>query len=310
MNTLIIIVGVLIVLYYFYTLNENNKSIEITSINGIIDHKKDEQIHYKKNKLTSLFNNISSADKVSLNNIEEKWSLNKDTMDVQLNEKVTNIIKLIIEKIGGISNKEYYIKGIDNIYIMKDNDNNYRCILNCFIFDTKGYYTNKLIMDFISINGTIYINFIDIDETSFNNILNNYDIKWDSQGITADRDMFNENVQILLDNYYNSKYKIIYLDNKTIDKDLSGTYTLDQLITFKLPANTPMEDSPMFCNKYSNSWNKDGVSDIINDCIFDNPSYTPFPNLPYEGPGSINKRTDENIYSWIKDPSRGELNIF
>ena len=51
--------------------------------------------------------------------------------------------------------------------------------------------------------------------------------------------MFDENVQIMLDNYYNSKYKILYLDNETVDKDLSGTYTLDQLIQFHLPANTP-----------------------------------------------------------------------
>ena len=54
--------------------------------------------------------------------------------------------------------------------------------------------------------------------------------------------MFDENVQIMLDNYYNSKYKILYLDNETVDKDLSGTYTLDQLIQFHLPANTPTKD--------------------------------------------------------------------
>ena len=47
--------------------------------------------------------------------------------------------------------------------------------------------------------------------------------------------MFDENVQVRLDNYYNSKYKILYLDNETIDKDLSGTYTLDQLVQFHLP---------------------------------------------------------------------------
>ena len=39
MNTLIIIVGVLIVLYYFHTINENNKKIELTTMIG---EKKDE----------------------------------------------------------------------------------------------------------------------------------------------------------------------------------------------------------------------------------------------------------------------------
>jgi len=310
MNTLIIIVGVLIVLYYFYTINENNKTIEITSMIGELkDEDESDIVSSKKNKLTKLFNDISSADKVSLKNVTEKWSMNKDTMEVQLNEKMTDIIKIVISKIGGISSKEFYVKEIDNMYVMKDDDGNYRCILNCFIYDVKGYYTNKLIMDIVSIDGTIYLNFIDIDESSSNNILNTYDIRWDSQGILADYDMFDENVQVRLDNYYNSKYKILYLDNETIDKDLSGTYTLDQLVQFHLPANIPNEDSPMFCDKYSDTWDKDGVSDIINNCLYNNRSSSPYPNTPYNAPGVISQRSDENVYAWIKDPARGNLPI-
>lgn len=306
MNTLIIIVGVLIVLYYFYTINENNKTIEITSMVGELKDE-DDIVLSKKNKLTKLFNDISSADKVSLKNVTGKWSMNKDTMDVQLNSKITDIIKLIISKIGGLSNKEYYIKKIDNLFVLKDDDGNYRCILNCFIYDIKGYYTNKLVMDIVSIDGIIYLNFIDIDESSFNNILNTYDIRWESQGILADYDTFDENVQVMLDNYYNSKYKILYIDNETIDKDLSGTYTLDQLVQFHLPANIPNENSPMFCDKYSDTWDKDAVSDIINNCQLNNTSLSPYPNIPYNGPGVITKRSDENIYSWIVNPERGNL---
>ena len=306
MNTLIIIVGVLIVLYYFYTINENNKTIEITSMVGELKDE-DDIVLSKKNKLTKLFNDISSADKVSLKNVTGKWSMNKDTMDVQLNSKITDIIKLIISKIGGLSNKEYYIKKIDNLFVLKDDDGNYRCILNCFIYDIKGYYTNKLVMDIVSIDGIIYLNFIDIDESSFNNILNTYDIRWESQGILADYDTFDENVQVMLDNYYNSKYKILYIDNETIDKDLSGTYTLDQLVQFHLPANIPNENSPMFCDKYSDTWDKDAVSDFINNCQLNNTSLSPYPNIPYNGPGVITKRSDENIYSWIVNPERGNL---
>jgi len=310
MNTLIIIVGVLIVLYYFYTINENNKTIEITSMIGELkDEDESDIVSSKKNKLTKLFNDISSADKVSLKNVTEKWSMNKDTMEVQLNEKMTDIIKIVISKIGGISSKEFYVKEIDNMYVMKDDDGNYRCILNCFIYDVKGYYTNKLVMDIVSIDGTIYLNFIDIDESSLNNILNTYDVRWKSQGILADYDMFDENVQVMLDNYYNSKYKILYLDNETIDTDLSGTYTLNQLVQFHLPANIPNEDSPMFCDKYSDTWDKDGVSDIINNCLYNNRSSSPYPNTPYTAPGVISQRSDENIYGWIKDPARGNLPI-
>lgn len=301
MNTLIIIVGVLIVLYYFHTINENNKKIELTTMVG---EKKDElKDDFKVNKLTRLFDDISSADKVSLKNVTEKWSMNKDTMDVELDSKMTEVVKIIINKIGGIASKGFYVKGVDNMYVMKDDEGNFRCILNTFIYDIKGYYTNKLVMDIVSIDGTFYINFIDIDESSFNNILNTYDIRWESQGILADYDMFDENVQIMLDNYYNSKYKILYLDNETVDKDLSGTYTLDQLIQFHLPANTPTEDSPMFCNKY------DWDGNLINNCIYHNRAETPYPNTPYNAPGVITDRSDENIYSWLKDPARGNLPI-
>lgn len=297
MNTLIIIVGVLILLYYFHVLNENNKKLELTTMVG---EKKDD---LKKNKLTRLFDDISSADKVSLKNVTEKWSMNKDTMDVELDSKMTEVVKIIINKIGGIASKGFYVKNVDNMYVMKDDEGNFRCILNAFIYDIKGYYTNKLVMDIVSIDGTFYINFVDIDESSFNNILNTYDVRWESQGILADYDMFDENVQIMLDNYYNSKYKILYLDNETIDKDLSGTYTLDQLIQFHLPANTPTKDSPMFCKKY------DWDGNMINNCLYHNNGETPYPNTPYNAPGVVTRRSDENMYSWLIDPARGNLPI-
>ena len=89
------------------------------------------------------------------------------------------MLKLIINKIGGIASKGFYVKGVDNMYVMKDDEGNFRCILNTFIYDIKGYYTNKLVMDIVSIDGTFYINFVDIDESSFNNILNTYDVRWD-----------------------------------------------------------------------------------------------------------------------------------
>ena len=128
MNTLIIIVGVLIVLYYFHTINENNKKIELTTMIG---EKKDD---LKVNKLTRLFDDISSADKVSLKNVTEKWSMNKDTMDVELDSRMTEVVKIIINKIGGIASKGFYVKGVDNMYVMKDDEGNFRCILNTFIY--------------------------------------------------------------------------------------------------------------------------------------------------------------------------------
>ena len=58
-----------------------------------------------------------------------------------------------------------------------------------------------------------------------------------------------------------------------------------------LTANVPMEESPMFC--------KD------KHCAFDNPSYQPYPNIPYQAPGVVTNNVYQNDLDWAFDLDRG-----
>ena len=211
-----VIILITIIIISFFVLQKNNKEINkvesdiisegefptdsyprgepikiLEKVNNLIDPK-------EKLTLSQTLNQISSADKVTLNNVTKKWTLNKDLIDVTMNDKVTKIIQKIIEGVGYFSKNNYYIKTIENIYVMKDKDNNMRCILNCFIYDVKNYHTIKLIIDFVVFEQITYINFMDIDESGLKNIMQHYDFKYKSQGILNDHDTFDENIQILL----------------------------------------------------------------------------------------------------------------
>ena len=225
-----------------------------------------DEIKYKHNSflnpqdnLFNLLSNISLSDKVVLKNISEKWSLTKQTIDADLNQKITNFIKKILLSINQIAKLDFYIKSIENVYIMKDKDQNFRCIVNSFIYDIHNYYTIKLVMDFTSINQTIYINYIDIDSSSLNNLLNRYDIRWKSQGILSKYNMFDENVQKLLDNYYQTNYNLLKLDNQSYTENTINTFTIDQLVNMYLPVDTPSVNSPYFCRKTSFNWDSRAV---------------------------------------------------
>ena len=254
-----------------------------------------DEIKYKHNSflnpqdnLFNLLSNISLSDKVVLKNISEKWSLTKQTIDADLNQKITNFIKKILLSINQIAKLDFYIKSIENVYIMKDKDQNFRCIVNSFIYDIHNYYTIKLVMDFTSINQTIYINYIDIDSSSLNNLLNRYDIRWKSQGILSKYNMFDENVQKLLDNYYQTNYNLLKLDNQSYTENTINTFTIDQLVNMYLPVDTPSVNSPYFCRKTSFNWDSRAVPISTDEnCIMHNPSTKPYPNEPYQAPGVV-----------------------
>ena len=151
----------------------------------------------------------------------------------------------------------------------------------------------------------MYINHIDIDESGIKNVLQHYDIKYKSQGILTKYNNFNQNVEMLIDNYYKDKYKVIPLDTTKIN-DLSGTFSIN---TFKgkiMPEGTPTRKSPLFCQKETFQWDNKGINTPTNeDCIFGNPSIKHFPNQPLDIPGGITNNVDINQFSWMKDPARG-----
>lgn len=286
----------IIVIFLLYLNYKNNKINEIVIFSN--------QKNVNKNKLVRLLDNISSADKLYLKNVKNRWIYNRNTIDVDIKEKVLHILKIIITSLGSISNNDFFIKSIENVYAMQDDEMNVRLIIDSFIYDVKNYYTIRITTDVVKVKDTIFINYLDIDESSVNNIINKYDVKYESQGILSNYNMFNQDVEELLNNYYNTNYNTIGIDKNTFLSaytDLSKTFTLNQLSLNYLPANTPVQDSPAFCRKYNNNkWNTKGILQLEDycdsDCIFNTNTGKPFPNVPYNAPGVVTKRIYNNLY--------------
>ena len=292
----------------FYCLNYmNRENFSTVGVVGKIKKEKTEAM--KKNGLLSLFNDISSADKVILENITEEWIMTKDIIDEKLNSEIKEIIDEILHSITVVSNHEFFVNNIENMYVMKDEHGNYRCILSCFIFEVNKYYTIKLSMDIVSYDGQIYFNFVDIDESSIGSILNKYDIKYEGSGILVNHDMFDKNTKDVLDNYYYNNFDIVFLRNKHSDVDKTTLFTIDQLKNRYIPSNTPKNPNhPYFCNKTKKQWNSQGIkAPSEEECIANDNTYGGIPNTPTNGPGRITQNPDNNIHQWLFAKNLGPL---
>ena len=104
----------------------------------------------KRIELITSLKNISTSDKVTISNVEDKWSLNKNTIDPETKKKAVNIIKDVMENIGWFSDNKFFVRDIENIYVMKDKNENFRSIISSFIHDIKNFHTIKLIIDVVS----------------------------------------------------------------------------------------------------------------------------------------------------------------
>ena len=80
--------------------------------------------------------------------------------------------------------------------------------IDFFIYDTKNYYTIRLISDIVILDNDVYINYLNIQSGSNSAILDKYDIKHNSSGILFDADMFHDNLSDIFDNYYKNNLKL------------------------------------------------------------------------------------------------------
>lgn len=261
-----------------------------------------------KHELLQLLSDISSSDKIYLKNIVEKKSYTNKTIDVDLNELVVMVLKKIISGINGISKKDFFIKEIEKIFLIKDDDDNIRVISDAYIYDISNHYTIRINVDYVIFKDEIYINMIDIDESAINNMLNNYDVKYQSQGILSKYMSVNDYESLLNNHYKDSGYNIIGVDKSTLDFDstsLSGVFTLSQLSKNYLPSGTPNQSAPYLCKKNSDKFDSFGINfinDVKADCVANDNAITKQPNKPYNAPGVVTKRVDFNEYDWLKNP--------
>ena len=298
---------------------KRNKSTEVNNNqehNGILKDLPTNHMDYvpkdsfvkPKHELLQLLSDISSSDKIVLKNITEKKSFTNKTIDTDLNDLVVMILKKVISGINGISRKDFFIKEIEKIFIIKDDDENIRVISDAYIYDISNHYSIRINVDFVIYKDEVYINMIDIDESAINNILNNYDVKYQSQGILSKYMSVNDYESLLNNHYKDSGYKIIGVDKSTLDFDstsLSGVFTLSQLSRNYLPSGTPSQSDPSLCRKHSDEFDSFGVNflnEVRADCVANDNAIAKQANKPYNAPGVVTKRVDFNAYDWLKNP--------
>lgn len=262
-----------------------------------------------QHKLLNLLNDISSSDKIYLLNVVEKESFTSKTIERDLSDLVNHIMKKVINGINGVSELDLFTKDIEQIYVIKDNSSNVRLIIDTFAYDIKNHYTIRINLDIVVFNGDVYLNMLDIDESAINNILNNYDVKYQSQGILSKYNMFINDMESLLNEHYKTNnYNVIGVKETSLDFDstmLSGVFTLDQLSRNYLPSGIPNKDASYMCKKNKDSFDHFGVNfinDINSECQIHNRAKRKYPNTPYNAPGVVTKRVDSNNYDWLKNP--------
>ena len=343
MNYLYLLLAVVIIFFIMDKMNNSSNSISngITSNLGEVKKKNATNIGFVKpeHRLLDIFNNISNGSKIRLSGKCSQFIYNKNTIDTGLNEKLTYLLKDIINSINQISQTDYYIKKIENVYWLIDRKKNQRYISDFFIYDTKNYYTIRLISDIVIIDNEIYINYLHIQSGSNPTLVNNYDVKFNSIGILFDSNMFHEDLTRIFDNYYSNSFRVVGVSDTNLEynkEDLTEVLTLNSFknlyipstiskgsykdlqnkdlngyLDMYLPENQEMIKSDAFCNKYKTEWDNYGVAnnnDTSNkNCYINNNATTEEINEPWFGPGVIHKRVSNNKYQWLNDPGSSNL---
>jgi len=263
-----------------------------------------------KNLFLKAMNDIQKSDKIVLDNIVSKIYLDKNTIDPVLNEKVTNILKQIISHFNNIlKESEYFIKELEGLYIIKDNNGNFRLIVSSFIYDIKNYYQVKFIMDVVFINNEYYLNYLNIDERATNNILNTYDVRQvnnETKGLLLNYDMINDDLENTLNHHYKNNNILDYVNTENKEYEF---FKLDDLSKYYLPKDVPNLFSPVFCDKNSNDWDTNGIlkqnNNLPDSCIANNNALTKILNQPYDAPGVLygDKTSEYNdLFSFFSNP--------
>jgi hypothetical protein len=309
---LVFIIIIIIVNYYLNTYNT-----EITAPNqyslGFVK---------PQHRLYKIFSKISSGSKIKLHGKCIKYIYNKNTINSDVKANIINILTKMINTIKYISNQDYHIKNIENVYCLVGR--NQRYIIDFFLYDVRNYYSIRIVADLLMIDDTLYINYVNTQNGSNPILLNNYDVKFNSSGILFDSDMFHENIEDLLNKYYSDNFNIINVDNDSsleyTTNDLSKVYSMNTLVNLYFPSTlseTTLED---YNNKALLSLNENFLppnqttinsTQICNtrDCIMKNTSTQKIINTPYDAPTVIYERASNDEYKWLKNGSGTIYNL-
>ena len=282
-----------------------------------------------EHKLRHIFSTMSSGTKVKLGGVCEEIIYDKNTIPAELDEGVVRLVRKMMNGIQNISGQEYYMKRIENLYILQDKRQNTRYIVDFFIYDIRHYYTMRLLTDIVILDGVTYLNYINIQNASAPTLLNRYDVKFDTSGILFGYDMFHENMTMLFDNYYLKNFKVIGISDTNLDytqEDLSEVIAVDSFVNGYFPSNVsnksvddlkvkgldgylemylPENQStikdPLFCKKYKQEWDEYGVPipmEVPSHCIRNNNAAIAKINDPWFGPGIMYDRSSHDEHRW------------
>ena len=333
MDNLKVIIGLSVLIFIFYQLQMNGKTLDTDHVSNP-DTKNATNMGFVKpeHRLLKIFNTLSAGSKIQLQGICNRFVYNKNTIDTSVNNRLTAIVKELINSINKISKNDYYIKHIENVYALISCDRNQRYFIDFFIYDVKNYYTIRLIADIVIVDNEIYINYMNIQTGANSTILNKYDVKFNDTGILLDGNMFKENIADLFDSYYRNSFNVIGVSKSSLDysrEDLTSVLSLNSLrnmyfpstissesvqqlenkdlsgyLEMYLPSNQIDIKSPMFCDKYKIEWDNYGVPNENDtgdtDCYVNQSSTINEYNRPWNPPGLLNNnRTDVTQYDWL-----------
>ena len=306
-NNIFLILLLGLVLYFL--LSHNNildilsdrlsNSININHISEKVNNSSNIGFVKPEHRLLKIFDSISSSNKVE--------------------EYIKKVLQDMIQSLNVITTTEYYLKEIENVYISMNQQNEKRFIVDFFVYDVQNHYSIRLLTDLVVINEELYLNYLNVYAGSNQLLLNKYDVKYNRTGILFDANMFDDNIDHLFDNYYQSNFKLLKpnddlssvfqvntLKNTFFPSSIS-TKSLEELnqkdlssyLEMYLPENQNNIKSPIFCNKYSLEWDNKGIfkqKDVDkNDCYFNNEQAVSKINEPYFSPSVITNRSSEDF---------------
>ena len=279
-----------------------------------------------EHRLLKVLNTVSAGSKIKIDGKLNAYIYNKNTIDKSVEDRLSTIIKKIINTINLLTENNYYIKQIENVYGLISRNGNQRYFIDFFIYDIKNYYTVRCISDIVIVDKEIYINYLNVQTGSNPTILNKYDIKFNDTGILFDGNMFKENIDGLFDSFYKNSFEVISIPETSLEYsniDLTSVVSMNSMRNLYYPSSISPETindlekkdlsgyvemylpnsqinikSPQFCEKYKVEWNSYGIPNLSDNkdknCYVHDNSMESTINKPINPPGLFNNMRDGN----------------
>ena len=330
-NKLIVLILGILLLFYFLQMNHTT----ITGYNlNLKTETKPTNIGFVKpeHRLLKVLNTVSAGSKIRLDGKLNAYIYNKNTIDKSVEDRLSAIMKKLIGTINLLTENDYYIKQIENVYGLVSRNGNQRYFIDFFIYDTKNFYTVRCISDIVIVDKEIYINYLNVQTGSNPTILNKYDIKFNDTGILFDGNMFKENIDGLFDSFYKNSFEVISVPETSLEYsnvDLTSVVSMNSIrnlyypssispntvkelekkdlsgyVEMYLPQNQINIKSPQFCEKYKIEWDSYGIPNLSDNkdknCYVHDNSMEATINRPINPPGLFNdQRGGTNQYDFL-----------